>query len=99
MRLGPLLAVPAVPFLGGCGLLTTPQAEVVACEDVVRSGLDDPESYVREDFVSLPLDDRWQVGLEYTHAGSESAEYQICEFELMNGRADPARILALDPER
>ena len=95
MRCLPVIAIP----LAGCGLLTTPEAEVVACEDLVRSGLDDPESYVREDFVSLPLDDRWQVGLEYTHSGSEAADYQICEFELVNGRADPARILALDPER
>ena len=90
--------------LAGCGLLADPVAEVEACEAVAQDRLasvpgHERTNYERVDHISRPLDDRWQVIIEFrTSPHDRRSDYQVCEFALTNGRADTGRPLAFDPE-
>ncbi len=70
------------------------------CEQEILAKLDNPESYVRGQNDSLPLGDRWQVGIEFSYVDGSGEQvdsaWQTCDFPIVDGNPDTSEFLKLE---
>ena len=86
--------------LAACGQLGGGGPELEDCENRILENMANADSYVRGEYTSLALDDRWQVGIEYSYSDSQGRKvtdgWQTCEYPIAGGKPDTSQLLSAE---